>query len=73
MATTINNFKHGAWDNVAGAYNSLLDLEREVLPGSYAHREIKRIQNLLLAGMYESGDFGGDIVNAGCGQYAVAE
>lgn len=70
---TVNNYKHGAWDNVAGAYNSLLELEREVIPGSYAHREIKRIENLLLKGMHESGDFGGDIVHEGCGQYAVAE
>jgi hypothetical protein len=69
----VNNFKHGAWDSVAGAYNSLLELECEVIPGSYAHREIKRIENLLLRGMYESGDFGNDIVHVGCGQYVVAE
>lgn len=73
MAKNINNFKHGEWDSVAGAYNSLLDLEREVLPGSYAHREIKRIENLLLQGMYESGEFDGEIVHTGCGQFAVAE
>lgn len=67
----VNNYKHEEWDSIAGAYNSLLDMECEVIPESYAYREIKRIQSLLLRGMYESGKFHGEIKTVGCCMYEV--
>jgi hypothetical protein len=69
----INNYKHKEWDSVAGAYNSLVNMEVEVIHGSYAYREIKRIESLLLRAMYESGKFDGEIKSVGCCEFVVED